>query len=95
MAEPTFVTGGGYTDSDVIYGHWAIAKKDVFIGNTQPNTSKFASNGGAVTPASGLHCARRPDNSPAGLDCLVRDQNDKEETVALQLSNFSVNQQTV
>ena len=31
----TFVTGGGYSASDVINGHWALARKSVFIGHTQ------------------------------------------------------------
>ena len=46
----TFVTGGGYTQSDVITGHWALAKKDIFIGNTQSSTPNdgdpLASNSG-------------------------------------------------
>ena len=35
----TFVTGGGYTKSDAINGHWALARKDVFIGNTQDSAA--------------------------------------------------------
>jgi hypothetical protein len=31
----TMVTGGGYSHSDVIQGHWALVRKSVFIGNTQ------------------------------------------------------------
>jgi hypothetical protein len=57
----TFVTGGGYTHSDVINGHWALAKKNVFIGNTQSsisndgdplatNSSGFAANVGPFNP---------------------------------------------
>jgi len=57
----TFVTGGGYTHSDVITGHWALAKKDIFIGNTQSskpddgdplasNSAGFAANVGPFNP---------------------------------------------
>jgi len=88
----TMVTGGGYTASDVIPGHWAFATKDAFIGNTQPNTSQYSSNAGAVTPTSTLKCARRPDGSPGGGFCLVRNANGDEEAISLQESNFSVNQ---
>ena len=31
----TMVTGGGYSASDVIPGHWALVRKSVFIGHTQ------------------------------------------------------------
>jgi hypothetical protein len=31
----TMVTGGGYSASDVIQGHWALTRKSVFIGHTQ------------------------------------------------------------
>lgn len=82
----TFVTGGGYTSSDVIYGHWALAKKDVFIGATDPN-NPFASEAGPVNAASGLACERRPDGSPAGGDCLLRN-----EGIAYTNSSFGVNQ---
>jgi hypothetical protein len=88
----TIVTGGGYTSSDSIPGHWALAKKDVFIGNTQPNTSKYASNVGPVTPDSGLVCAKRTDALPSGSHCLVRDGQGREETVTLQVAGFSNNQ---
>ena len=36
MEDFTFVSGGGYTDSDEVPGYWALAHKDVFIGSTQP-----------------------------------------------------------
>ena len=32
----TFISGGGYTDSDEVPGYWALAHKTVFIGSTQP-----------------------------------------------------------
>ncbi len=88
----TIVTGGGYTASDSIFGHWALAKKDVFIGNTQANTSDYASNAGPVTPTSGLKCAKQNTGAISGSQCLVRDGQGKEETVPLQVAGFSVNQ---
>jgi hypothetical protein len=88
----TIVTGGGYTASDSIFGHWALAKKDAFIGNTQDNSSNYASNAGPVTPSSGLACDRQSNGAPAGSECLVHDPTGKEETVALQVAGFSVNQ---
>jgi hypothetical protein len=88
----TIVTGGGYTSSDSITGHWALAKKDAFIGNTQSNSSQYASNAGPVTPSSGLTCAKQSSGAPSGSQCLVRDATGKEETVALQLAAFSNNQ---
>jgi hypothetical protein len=62
----TVVTGGGYTMSDVVPGHWALVQKSVFIGNTQDcptceiKDNPFASNGGPFNPA-GLRCAQRAD----------------------------------
>jgi len=88
----TIVTGGGYTSSDSIPGHWALAEKDVFIGNSQDKSSKYASNAGPVTPDSGLTCARQGDGVISGAQCLVRDQNGKEETIATQVAGFSNNQ---
>lgn len=36
----TMVTGGGYSSSDVITGHWALVRKSAFIGHTQPETDQ-------------------------------------------------------
>jgi hypothetical protein len=90
----TFVTGGGYTDSDTIPGHWALAKKSVFIGNSQtpsdadPFVSPYASNAGPFNPASPLRCATQI-NSPAAVGdfCLSAEDN-----LTMPLSNFGVNQ---
>src|SRR5208282_158377 len=70
----TFVTGGGYTHSDVITGHWALAKKDIFIGNTQSskpndadplaaNSGGFAANVGPFNPLTFKKLTPPPDGS--------------------------------
>ncbi|MCB1808725.1 MAG: hypothetical protein KDJ99_27310, partial [Candidatus Competibacteraceae bacterium] len=77
----TFVTGGDYTNASTIEGHWALARKNVFIGHTQP-ANPFASNGGPVNPMTGLEC-----DTTAGNHCLLEDQG-----ISFPLSNFGVNQ---
>ena len=47
----SFVTGGGYTNSDAVPGHWALASKDIFIGATQPS-NPFADEGGPFNPTT-------------------------------------------
>ncbi len=53
----TFVTGGGYTRSDVAQGYWSVMKNSVLVGNTQPiigdtqlPANAFASNAGPFNP---------------------------------------------
>jgi len=81
----TMVTGGGYSDSDVIPGHWALVRKSVFIGNTQSN-NPYASNGGPFNP-QGLRCAMDANGSRPGNFCLSID-----EGVSHQVSNFGMYQ---
>src|SRR5438034_5547721 len=50
----TFVTGGGYTASDVVPGHWALAQKSVFIGHTQEGRSEEHTS--ELQPHSELVC---------------------------------------
>jgi len=90
----TFVTGGGYTQSDAIKGHWAIARNDAFIGHAQP---KAAAGGNPYADASGpfnedtkklgLKCATQPDGATAGNYCLNADQG-----ISLPLTTFGLNQ---
>ncbi len=60
-----FITGGGYTRSDVNQGEWLLARNTVFIGHTQPFTANmvpdnaFAADVGPFNKYSGLEC----DNS--------------------------------
>jgi len=76
----TFVTGGGYTQSDVVNGHWALAHNSAFIGHTQTG-NPLASNAGPFS-AGGLTC-----DTQAGDYCLSQ-----SEGVSFPLSNFGVNQ---
>jgi hypothetical protein len=77
----TFVTGGDYTRSSTITGHWALARRSVFIGETQPE-NPYASNAGPFNAASGLAC-----DTTQGNNCLSR-----AEGVAFPLTNFANNQ---
>ncbi len=76
----TFVTGGDYTHSSVISGNWMLARKNVFIGNTQQNNA-FASNAGPFVQG-GLKC----ENSETNY-CISQDQG-----ITMPLSNFGMNQ---
>ncbi|HLW70753.1 MAG TPA: hypothetical protein VKS22_09045 [Candidatus Binataceae bacterium] len=84
----TFVTGGGYTRSDVIPGHWALARKNAFVGTTQngPN-NQYTTNGGAFSKASGLKCATATNGASPGNYCLSAD-----DELSVPLSNFGDNQ---
>jgi len=77
----TFVTGGDYTHASTIGGHFALARRSVFIGQTQPQNS-YASNAGPFNAASGLAC-----DTARGDNCLSR-----AEGVAFPLTNFANNQ---
>lgn len=82
----TMVTGGGYSASDVIPGHWALVQKSVFIGHTQDD-NPFASNGGPFNPLSGLRCAEDVNGNRPGNYCLS-----VAEGVSHQVSNFGMYQ---
>jgi hypothetical protein len=62
-----FVTGGGYTRSDVSQGEWLLARNSVFIGHSQPSraddpkANPFAEDVGPFNKFSGLGC---DDSSP-------------------------------
>ncbi len=84
----TFITGGGYTQSDVIPGHWALARKNAFIGNTQTiANNKYASNAGPFNPASGIRCAQATNGANPGNYCLSANDG-----ISIPLSNFGNNQ---
>ncbi len=57
-----FITGGGYTRSDVNLGEWLLARNSVFIGHTQPSRSDdtkanpYAEDVGPFNKFSGLKC---------------------------------------
>jgi hypothetical protein len=85
----TFVTGGGYTKSDVVDGHWALVKKTAFIGRSQdPAFNSYASNAGPINPGTPLACATQVGSTAAvGNFCLLAD-----EGVSFPMSNFGINQ---
>ena len=84
----TFVTGGGYTKSDAINGHWALARKDVFIGNTQTSAANnFASNVGPFNPGTKLTCAEAVGIGKPGNYCL-----DAADGISFALASFANNQ---
>ena len=80
----TFVSGGGYTGADEIRGYWALAHKDVFVGNTQSNTKPFTMNAG---PFNGLTGGLKCDPALNTKYCL-----NKDEGMVMPLSNFAINQ---
>ena len=73
----SFVTGGDYTASNFIPGQWMLARKNVFIGNTQKN-NPYASNAGPFSPG-GLACADGATNR-----CYS-----KAEGISMPLNAFS------
>lgn len=77
----TFITGGDYTESSTIGGHWALARKNVFIGETRPG-DPFAGAGGPFNTHGGLAC-----DTNSGNNCLSR-----AEGVAFPISNFGTGQ---
>ncbi len=75
----SFVTGGGYTESDAIQGHWGIARNNAFVGHTQPTFAKggnpWAEDSGPFNPDTGLSCALLTNGAPVGgTFCLSADQ---------------------
>lgn len=85
----TFVTGGDYTHSSIIKGYWALARKNVFIGETQAG-NPYASSAGPVAPTSEggkLQCARRGDGAPVGGFCLLA-----SDGVSFPTDGFALNQ---
>jgi hypothetical protein len=66
-----FVTGGGYTRSDIPLGYWSVVRHSAFIGHSQPYTAnkvpanEYASDAGPFNPYSQLEC-----DTPANDHCL-------------------------
>lgn len=85
----TFVTGGGYSQSDVVDGHWALVRKTAFIGQAQdPSLNPYASNAGPINPGTPLQCAGQVGTGAmVGNFCLLPD-----EGISFPMSNFGVNQ---
>lgn len=84
----TFVTGGGYSKSDAVDGHWALVKKTAFIGQSQsPSVNPFASSAGPINPGTSLKCATQTNGAMVGSYCLLPD-----EGISFPMSNFGINQ---
>ena len=77
-----FVTGGDYTLSSAIRGVWELARKSVFVGETQP-TNKWAYAQGPFNSTSGLTC----DQPIPGNYCLSAAQG-----ISMPKDSFVVNQ---
>lgn len=82
----TFISGGGYTNSDEVPGYWALAHKNAFIGSTQPK-NPFALNAGPFNIYSRLKCAPLPSGGNETNYCINAD-----EGISMSLSNFGMNQ---
>ena len=80
----TFVTGGGYTESDVIKGHWALARKSVFIGTAQDPNAADAS--GYASPLGPFNAKGLPINCN-GNHCLSA-----KDGVSFPITNHAMNQ---
>jgi len=92
----TFVTGGGYTRSDALLGIWDVARKSVFIGNTQSYASNpYGSNGGPVNPSTaalGVVSATCGNKQPATGYCAPVDGNGHDLGVTFNRDSYSTNQ---
>ena len=80
----TFVTGGGYTESDVIKGHWALARKSVFIGTAQDPNAVDAS--AYASPLGPFNAKGLPINCN-GNHCLSA-----KDGVSFPITNHAMNQ---
>jgi cell migration-inducing and hyaluronan-binding protein len=86
----TFVTGGGYTRSDVAQGYWSLLKNSILVGNTQPIGSNgfpdntFASNAGPFTPRGITSCANNPNKTSFCASAV--------DGITFVNSNFGTNQ---
>ncbi|MFO1325182.1 MAG: G8 domain-containing protein [Burkholderiales bacterium] len=84
----SIVSGGGYTESDVFQGRWALVRKSVFVGSTQDHT---------LPDASGYASPYGPFN-PKGVDinakqnCSANHCISVADGITIPLSNFASNQ---
>lgn len=71
----TFVTGGDYTLSNFLPGQWQLARKNIFIGQTQEGNG-FASHAGPVNPATStdLKCEDDKNGNVVTNRCFLRDE---------------------
>lgn len=85
----TFITGGDYTHASVIQGYWALARKNVFIGHSQPqdDTHAFALDAGPFNAHSKLRCDWQVAGVSPSNYCLSA-----KEGVSIPLINFDSGQ---
>ena len=83
----TMVTGGGYSASDVIPGHWALVRKSVFIGHTQERQPARVERRVRSIPVRAAAAPRTAASNRPGNYCLSID-----EGVSHQVSNFGMYQ---
>ena len=82
----SFVTGGDYTASNFIPGQWMLARKNVFIGNTQKNEANpYATNAGPFNKAAWEMYGFQCDNTASQF---VDRCYSKAEGISMPLPNF-------
>ncbi len=84
----TFVTGGGYTRSELAQGYWSLMRTSALVGNTQKTdgkpTNAYAWSAGPFNP-SGLQC-----DNPRTDFCLSAAQG-----IVYPIDSFSGNQRLI
>jgi cell migration-inducing and hyaluronan-binding protein len=89
----TFVTGGGYTRSDAPRGLWSLARKSVFIGDTQTLAgNSYAMNAGPVNPTSKRVCRNFPGQPNFCITADVQGSTTVDDGSVFQLANFQMAQ---
>jgi hypothetical protein len=102
----TMVTGGGYSASDVIPGHWALVRKSAFVGHTQRATTEHVIDPQFPDLSTGLYpdnpyaADGGPFNPVSGLRCGMNTNHVRpgnrcvsvDDGVAFQMSNFGMYQ---
>ena len=95
----TFVTGGGYTESDALPGHWALALKDIFVGATSHQSLRVGRR--ALQSYDRTTCGPYPPTTPYGfkVSCALATDGqdpgyclDPFQSVSFPPSNFGGNQ---
>ena len=95
-----FVTSGDFSKASVITGFWAVARKTVFIGNTQKD-NPYASNAGPFNPIASKTLKKADGSAVTGLKCAVDPISgannvsyclSKDDGISIQLGSFSAGQ---
>lgn len=87
----TMVTGGGYSASDVITGHWALTRKSIFVGHTQSEVqTKVPSSAPERTipmPANAFAANGGPFNPVSQLRCAQRTDGNRPGDFCLSVKD--------